>query len=213
MSQTLLEVANSALTKVGATRIASLTSNTKEAQTINARIRATRDFVLKSHIWTFAKTHALLTSNASTVPSWAFVHAQPTDCLRLVEMRGPDDSGLLTNFEILGRSIYCNHDGISLRYIAKPAVADEATDVYPEDFAEAWSCFLASDVSIALFDSADLRDTWFNQYNHQLRIARFNHSIEQPLQIIEANEWLQSRNTLSMEDPRDRGLDLPEAGI
>ena len=63
-----VQIANSALTKLGAARIMSLSDNKKEAREINAIFELRRDHLLRSHNWSFAMERTTLPALDDTPP-------------------------------------------------------------------------------------------------------------------------------------------------
>lgn len=212
MPQTLLDIANSALVKVGSPLISSLLLATKPAELANARIRPVRNMILRNHVWAFARSYASPTPAASTIDRWSYAYTLPALCLRILSVTSGEDGSRINEYEIIGRVIYCNADNLFLRFIEEPDPADEATETYPDDFAEAVASYLASELSIPLFDSPERRKQWIEQYGMNLRYARFNGAVEQPLSAINQSEWIDSRlvpsNDRSLFD-----LDAPVGGV
>lgn len=213
MPQTLLEVANSALIKIGARRITALNEATKEAETVQARIRQVRDMMLRSHVWTAFRKFATPAAVAGDVPPWAFYYAIPADCCRLLSLRLASTHQRVSGYELVGSRVYTDVAALRILYVRQPQTAQEANELYPDDFAEAWAAYLAAEISTAIYDSPDRRAQWLDQYVMLLRQARFNGAVEAPYEAISADSWLESRVT-GLNDPRDvRGLDAPPGGI
>lgn len=114
-----VEIANAALSRVGANRITLLTENSVEARAVNAIYEAERDAELRMHTWNFAKARAQLASTTAPAfgPSNAF--PVPADFIRLI---APDpelyDNEL--DWRIEGHNILTYDSApLNIRYIAK----------------------------------------------------------------------------------------------
>jgi hypothetical protein len=80
-----VEIANRALSRVGATRITSLTENSVNARAVNAVYAPLRDAELRAHRWSFAIKRAQLAADA-TAPAFgpAYAYPLPSDFLKLL---------------------------------------------------------------------------------------------------------------------------------
>lgn len=85
---TSLTICNSALIKLGAEVISSLSDNNKRAILCNTQYETLKNKVLRAHPWNFAIARAQLVSDI-TVPSWGFNSAfvLPVGCLRVIDVR------------------------------------------------------------------------------------------------------------------------------
>lgn len=95
---TSLSICNSALIKLGAESISSLSDNNKRAKLCNAQYEVLKNKVLRAHPWNFAIKRAKLTVNAQE-PSWGFYSSfdLPGDCLRVLETQGRIDFAIEGN--------------------------------------------------------------------------------------------------------------------
>ena len=82
-----VEIANRALTKLGAERILLLTDPSKEARVMNAMFDTVMDAELRRHRWKFALKRATLPALVAT-PEWGYAYAYqlPSDFLALVQV-------------------------------------------------------------------------------------------------------------------------------
>jgi hypothetical protein len=213
MPQTLIQVANSALIKIGAKRIATLTENSKEAETVNSRIRQVRDLLIRSHVWAFLRKVSAPAAVTSDIPPWAYYFAIPADCCRLLSIRVLNTHSHVTTYELIGSRIYTNATPVRLFYVRQPQAADEASELYQDDFAEAWACYLAAEISTAIYDSPERRQAWLDQYSFLIRQARFNGAVEGPEVTTNNDDWLVARESSLYDDRSIRGLDAPPGGV
>lgn len=195
-----VEIANSALTKVGSTRITSLTDNVKAAREINAIFELRRDYLLRTHNWSFAMTRASLPALDET-PAWGYttLYQLPTDCLRVVQVNdtwvvpgladytsGPDSEP----YKITGRRIETDIGApLKLRYIKR--VTDPAQ--FDAAFVEVFASDLADQVCEALTQSNTKREATRAVLRQSLLEAIRSNAIELPPEAIPDDSWILSR--------------------
>ena len=195
-----VEIANSALTKVGSTRITALTDNVKAAREINAIFELRRDYLLRTHNWSFAMTRASLPALDET-PAWGYttLYQLPTDCLRVVQVNdtwvvpgladytsGPDSEP----YKITGRRIETDIGApLKLRYIKR--VTDPAQ--FDAAFVEVFASDLADQVCEALTQSNTKREATRAVLRQSLLEAVRSNAIELPPEAIPDDSWVLSR--------------------
>lgn len=195
-----VEIANSALTKVGSTRITALTDNVKAAREINAIFELRRDYLLRTHNWSFAMTRASLPALDET-PAWGYttLYQLPTDCLRVVQVNdtwvvpgladytsGPDSEP----YKITGRRIETDIGApLKLRYIKR--VTDPAQ--FDAAFVEVFASDLADQVCEALTQSNTKREATRAVLRQSLLEAVRSNAIELPPEAIPDDSWMLSR--------------------
>ena len=115
LTTTETSICNSALIKIGADRINSMTETNRRAQLCNEQYSKVRDEVLRSHPWNFAITRAEF-SQLTTTPSFGYnyEYSIPSDCLRILSLhailqhRGHSTFCLLCSLIFsLWSSLYC----------------------------------------------------------------------------------------------------------
>lgn len=195
-----VEIANSALTKVGAARITALTDNVKAAREINAIFELRRDYLLCTHNWSFAMTRTSLPALDET-PAWGYTYLYqlPTDCLRVVQVNdtwvvpgladytsGPDSEP----YKITGRRIETDIGApLKLRYIKR--VTDPAQ--FDAAFVEVFASDLADQVCEALTQSNTKREATRAVLRQSLLEAVRSNAIELPPEAIPDDSWILSR--------------------
>lgn len=195
-----VEIANSALTKIGSTRITALTDNVKAAREINAIFELRRDYLLRTHNWSFAMTRANLPALDET-PAWGYttLYQLPTDCLRVVQVNdtwvvpgladytsGPDSEP----YKITGRRIETDIGApLKLRYIKR--VTDPAQ--FDAAFVEVFASDLADQVCEALTQSNTKREATRAVLRQSLLEAVRSNAIELPPEAIPDDSWILSR--------------------
>lgn len=195
-----VQIANSALTKIGSARITALTDNVKAAREINAIFELRRDYLLRTHNWSFAMERTMLPA-LSAAPAWGYTYLYqlPTDCLRVVQVddmwvvpgmadytSGPDSEP----YKITGRRIETDIGApLKLRYIKRmtdPAQFDAA-------FVEVFANDLADQVCEALTQSNTKREATRAALRQSLLEAIRSNAIELPPEAIPDDSWILSR--------------------
>ena len=172
---TKIQIANRALQRIGAKRLASLTETSREAQAVNACFDQIVEQELNTNFWTFAIRRAQLTANV-TAPDFgrATAYDLPTDYIRVA----PDDptyQSCRKDWLFEGRQLLTNDTGtLNLRYVTN--------DVEPEDFhplfANAVAMRIASEICEELTQSSSKLDRVESAYTYFVREARRQNAIE-----------------------------------
>ena len=186
MPVSAVSIANSALVKLGADRISSLTQETRAAQLINAIYDQVRDQVLRDHPWNFALTRVTLAPN-STTPAFEYLYTYdlPSDCLKAYRTY-PDT----IDWVVEGRTILCNEaEELNLQYVYRHE--DESS--WSADFAEAFAWKLAAETAYALTQSSTKEAACAQGYVRALAEARSMDGMEGTLRGLQADTWLDAR--------------------
>lgn len=205
MSQTALQICNSALIKIGAKTITSLDDGSKPAELCTARYPTLRDMLLRDHVWSFSKAAVTLSAlaEASPVYPWDYQLQLPSDCARIVGLSVEDNE---LQFERIGQILHVKEDEADLRYIQNFSDVDDGF-AFPDDFAEVLANLLAAEIAVSLTQTQSLRDDYLNMYQERLRQARFNGAVERNDQPVTSSSWTDAHDTGSIEiDPSRRGL-------
>jgi hypothetical protein len=132
------EVANMALGRIGANRLAytgttetDLDANTTlEAIQCNLNYEQTRDALLRSYWWNFASARANLVLDTETPPSeWGYQFILPDDFLR---MKPPVEDDDLELYTIEGNKLLTDDSEVSIRYIRKVTDVSEFDPLFIE---------------------------------------------------------------------------------
>ena len=111
-----VDIANLALTYIGAERISSLSETSKSAQLSGLFYPLVRDGELTRHNWSFAITRQQLASPTETnYTDYLYQYQLPVDpyWLRTVKIDGASQA----DYEVEGRLLYCNLNEVELVYI------------------------------------------------------------------------------------------------
>lgn len=195
-----VDIANLALTKLGAGRITSFADNSKAAKALSAVYDIILDAELRSHIWNFAKKRTSLAALADA-PAWGFAYQYqlPSDCLLVFQVNDyfthvPGWADYITAddqpFQIEGRTIHSDLVApLKIRYVYR------CTDPTQFDamFIEALACKLAVAVCEDLTQSTTKQNTVLGDYDRAIAKARSTNAIEEPPSQQPDNTWILSR--------------------
>ena len=188
----VVNMCNSALNLLGASTIANLTDDTKNARLCNQRYEPVRNRVFRSHAWNCLHKRLQLAQN-STAPVVEYDHAYalPSDCLRVLKIHnGTTDSiASALDYKLEGRNIVTDIDTVFLIYIA----LDTDPNNYDTYLRESISHQLAADLAYAITNNATLATNYMTRADERLREARFIDATENSLDTVEANEFTNAR--------------------
>ena len=188
----VVNMCNSALNLLGASTIAALTDDTKNARLCNQRYEPVRNRVFRSHAWNCLHKRVQLAQN-STAPVVEYDHAYalPSDCLRVLKIHNGTTDSIATalDYKLEGRNIVTDIDTVFLIYIA----LDTDPNNYDTYLRESISHQLSADLAYAITNNATLANQYMARADERLREARFIDATENSLGIIEANEFTDAR--------------------
>jgi len=188
----VVNICNSALNLLGASTIAALTDDTKNARLCNQRYEPVRNRVFRSHAWNCLHKRVQLAQN-STAPIVEYDHAYalPSDCLRVLKIHnGTTDSiASALDYKLEGRNIVTDLDTIFLIYIA----LDTDPNNYDTYLRESISHQLAADLCYAITNNATLANQYMTRADERLREARFIDATENSLGTIESSEFTNAK--------------------
>lgn len=203
--QSVVDICNSALQRVGAATIMNLADNTREARACAVAYDSNRRDELRRHFWKFAIKRVVLAPDTATPASdFAYQFSLPTDCLRVIF---PNDPYL--DWSVEGRKILTNSANspfgtsgyttpvvvttptptvsLSLRYIA------DITDVTQWDasFYSVLSLSLAADICEVLTNSTSKKQSIKDDYKDAMAEARVADAFESlPQDAPDDDFWL-----------------------
>ena len=188
----VVNICNSALNLLGASTIAALTDDTKNARLCNQRYEPVRNRVFRSHAWNCLHKRVQLAQN-STAPVVEYDHAYalPSDCLRVLKIHNGTTDSIATalDYKLEGRNIVTDIDTVFLIYIA----LDTDPNNYDTYLRESISHQLSADLAYAITNNATLANQYMARADERLREARFIDATENSLGVIEANEFTDAR--------------------
>lgn len=165
MSQSVIDVCNSALLRVGASTILSLSDNSPEARACSVAYESNRRDELRKHQWNFALGRAVLAPDA-VAPAFDYDYAftLPSDCIRVIRPPTYD-----LDWIIEGRKILTNDgDTLYLRYIKD---VEDVTQWDPS-FYNVISAALALDIVEKLTQSNTKKQLLLTEYNDAVVLAK-----------------------------------------
>jgi hypothetical protein len=185
MAASSLEICNSALIKIGAKTITSLSENTKAGKLCNEQYSKSRDFLLAIYAWNFAIKRSTLTKDV-TAPAWGFDSrfALPNDFIRLLQIR-PE----YAKYQVENGWILANTDELDIRYVYQ----NTTTTTYSKEFDEALAYHLASELAYALIQNSALSQEMFSKSEFWVSRAKMVDSANSMPISQDANDWLNAR--------------------
>ena len=180
-----IEIVNRALIKLGEKTILSLDDDKKAARIMKALYDPTRDYVTRSHPWSFAIKRVELARNAADpVFGYAYSYKLPSDCLRVLI---PNRE--IWEYGIEGRNLTTNDGDAFIKYIAR--ITDP--NIFDPSFSESLACKLAAEGATSLTDNDPRHKAMVQLYNLSIIEARSVNAMEAGPKWIEAEEWIDSR--------------------
>jgi len=188
----VVNMCNSALNLLGASTIAALTDDTKNARLCNQRYEPIRNRVFRSHAWNCLHKRVQLAQN-STAPIVEYDHAYalPSDCLRVLKIHNGTTDSIASdlNYKLEGRNIVTDIDTVFVIYIA----LDTDPNNYDTYLRESISHQLAADLCYAITNNATLANQYMTRADERLREARFIDATENSLGTIESSEFTNAK--------------------
>lgn len=182
-------ICNSALLKLGADKISSLSGTTRAAIVCNTLYEYLRDEVMGATPWRFAIKRVVLSPNG-TPPAYTFAYTYdiPPDCLRLLV---PDDDKIAWVQE--GQTILSDEATMSFRYIYRND--DESS--WDARFCEALAWRLAMELALALTQSIPMKQECEKSYKAALAEARSMNAVIGSGGRLEPDTWSDARRSSS----------------
>lgn len=194
-----VEIANLALTKLGASRITSLTDNNKSARAINAVYDLTRRAELRKFYWQFAMKRTSLPV-LSQDPAWGFAsqYQLPADFLRLVQCGDVYVPPSQTDYNTMDNSAFAIEGGALLTDLGAPLKIRYVFDntdpgTYDPLFAKLLACALASEACEEITNSTQKRAAIGEDYKAARIEAVRVGAIERPPQGFADDSWMLAR--------------------
>lgn len=183
-----LEIANSALVKLGGTPLVDFNQNSKEGLLCRTQYPRIRDSVLRSGIWSFARRRVLLTPASVSLEfidtDDLNVFILPVDCVRVVTVNEGCE-----RYRIEGRYLLLRDVEARVHYISN-AVPDH---MYDANFKEAVANMLAADLCYAVTQSISLKEGLVSSGQYWLDQARSHTSQEVTPENFVFDDFLNAR--------------------
>ncbi len=165
------EICNLALGEVGDTyAISDIDESTPQAAICKRFFASTRDALLRSHQWSFArKSETLSQLAAAPLFGWDYAYQLPADFLRLVRFNDQELMQIEGEYEIESGKVLLTDDATAeIVYIKQ--IVDAAT--FDSLFVEAFALKLASRICIKLSKDDGLQERIFARYRAAIGEAK-----------------------------------------
>lgn len=184
-------ICNSALIKLGASTIMSLSDGSKNANLCNAQYERLRDDLLRAHGWNFATLRRTL-AQLTEPPEFGFQHAYqlPSDWLRTVSVHDNSAGAGAVRYRIEGRKLLSDAPRIYLRYVRQATDPNEMDAAFRE--ALAWK--IAADLAIPIVQSSTTREQMESGFRSALVKARAVDAVEDFPEEPPESFWIVERH-------------------
>lgn len=145
MANSVVDICNNALVRIGSKTITSLSDGDKVSTACNLVYAQTRDMLLRQHLWNFSLVRVSLASETPG-PSFGFAYSYPlpSEFIRVKEIENNN-----TTYKIEGGKLLTDDATVNLVYVARV----EDVSKYDALFTEALILSLASRLSFILIGS------------------------------------------------------------
>lgn len=169
------EVANMALTSLGAANITDIDEDSSNARKIRAVYDNLRKAVLEEHPWNFAMDRAVK-APSDEVPVFGYTYKilRPTDCLRIINAYADKEEINELRYKPEGKYILCNTNVVYIKYIKN--IEDET--LFTALFAQALAARIAYELCFPITNSYNVQGQMLTLYNAKLAIARSIDALE-----------------------------------
>lgn len=190
ISESITDICNRALQKLGANRISSLSDGSRSARACTIAYDPRRRALLRDYVWSFAIKRATIAED-NPAPDWGKGHSYtlPSDYLRLIDDY-PERQSNTNDFEIEGLQIFTNTvSPLYIRYIAD--IQD--TTLFDALFMEALAANLAAELAEELTQSNSKKQYCAQDFSASIAEAKRIGAIEKiPIVPVE-DTWLTVR--------------------
>ena len=199
MAISSVEIANIALTKLGASRIITMDDDVKQARAIRATFDPARRSELRAHNWTFAIVRKQLPVLADP-PNWGFnfQYQLPEDCLRVIQVSDLFAGISLDDYRNGDRSSYAieqhriaTDDGppLKIRYIRDVTDAGQFDAVFCQALAARLAMELCEEITQSNTKMQWLQGVYKSVMMEAIRVD----AIERPPNPLPDSEWVLGR--------------------
>ena len=195
-----VSICNSALVKLGAERLNSLTENTVQARVCNEQYEKVRDDLLASHPWNFAVSRKALAEVAGyedPVGEYGKAFLLPSDALRILSTNlnlgmtlGEEPWEIEVDPTTNQKILLCNISAVAIKYIRR--VPEQS---FTTLFAELLSLRLAADIAYAITQSSTQQSNLVSLFQARIKEVRSFDAQEGSVRTVEADDFLLARLT------------------
>jgi len=184
-----IDICNMAIDKIGGQTISSFEDkNVPNAEFCKRWYDNLRIALLRIHNWNFAKKYITLTPNSETpIINYSYCYDLPTDYIKTVNIFTTTDT-LLAKYDIVGRKLYCNYDGLYMIYISD---IDNISQFDPL-FIDTLTIMLAKSLAFKTNLKSDIKSILQAEYMSALKMAQYIDNKETPLQMKFIDQYRQT---------------------
>jgi hypothetical protein len=186
MSNTAVDICNSALIKLGQERINTLNDNNKRSRLCKEQYSKILNKTLRNSNWSFAQKRTVLSTSGQTAWGELYKFPLPLDFVKMVEVE--NKFGYKHKRE--GGDLVTPADSpINIKYIS----SDTAEHLFDPTFLEAAACMLAYDLCYALTQSTSLKESLLTEFDYWVGQARSFDSQDGSPDDFEFDGWIDPR--------------------
>ena len=170
-----VEICNSALQRVGATRITALTDGTEEAVSCNTIYDIIADEVMSSGAFSSTVRRVALAQTATTpVYEFTYEYQLPVDpkCLKVLSIDGATPSSI--PYAVEGDKLLTDETTVNIKYVTRLS----STESYGPYLTKAIISRLASELAYRFAGTQSLKDSLMAQYQLDLATALAEDSLQ-----------------------------------
>jgi hypothetical protein len=183
-----IEIANLALSSLGAKLLSAFDEDTENGNRVNAIYTIVRDIMLAKHPWNFAIKQAALALLDET-PLYGFdnVFQLPDDYIRVVSI---EDLTQNVDYKIKGKKLYIDDTTVNIEYVHR--VTDPLE--FSQGFIDAFADEIAQRLAFSITGSKTTARDAFQKAKFSLNVAKAQDAQEGFPDQLDGNELLNVRN-------------------
>ena len=207
MADSVTQICNRALQKLGASRIASLTENSKNSRECQTAYDSCRKALLRDHPWNFATKYAELPAVATPInpppPSLGgqslTTYNLPADFMRLVAVMLTNWSWLYYEPSYFETNDYTMQNGTIVTWVNPPLNIRYVYDFddagkFDSIFSEALSSFMAQEMCEVLTQSNTKWERMAKNFQQVIAEARRTNAFDKPAGMLPDDDYLKVRH-------------------
>ncbi len=190
MPTSVVGICSSALVKLGASTITSLTEGSKNANACNEQYTKIRDQLLRGHPWNFAIARAKLAQlSATPAIEFDFAYQLPDGWMRTLNVYDNNNGIGSIHYRMEGKKLLASATTVYLRYVQ--LIKDPNT--MDHQFHEALAWALAADIGGAITQSNRVVEQMREGLRIALSDAKGTDAIEDEAEQWPEDEWVTAR--------------------
>lgn len=190
MSDSKLEICNTALLHLGQQRITSISDTSERGITVVNIYESSKRNLLSSHPWNFAKKRMELSKTGNTPEmTYSYEYPIPSDCLRILRFSSEE----VYSYSVENGMVLTDDPDLRIVYIFDQT----DTSKFSPQFDEALALSIALKVTFKFNTSSSHIQVLKSLYDEQLALARSADAQEGTSPGLNPNEFLLSRRGLA----------------